>query len=92
MSKKRIIRTVSNQFNANSLEMLSLGGVDRTKNIAQFSLYGMAGGVGYSLLKGKNVLVGLLIGTLGGMFIGTLVENRKNKINNSQTQVQPKTE
>lgn len=73
MSKRRI-RIVTDAYNANSLDLTALGGMERTKRIATFSLVGMGAGVAYSLLTRKSVLLGLLVGTLGGMGAGTLVE------------------
>jgi len=71
------IRTVSNRFNANSLNLISTGGLERTKNISRFSLIGMGTGVGCALLTRGSIMLGLLLGTLGGMTIGTLIENAK---------------
>jgi hypothetical protein len=74
-AKRRPVVVVSNNYNADSLDMLSLGGIERTKNIAKYSMIGMGIGVGYCLLTRKSIMLGLLVGTLGGMTLGTGIEN-----------------
>lgn len=78
--QKRRIRVVSDMYNANALDLIGGGDIERTKFIARFSLWGMAVGTGYCLLTKRSVLFGLLAGTLSGMAVGTLIQNYKNKV------------
>ena len=74
--EKKTIRVKSENFNANALDFITNGDVNRSKNIVKFALYGMGLGVGYGLLFRKSVLFNMFAFTLVGMGIGTIIDRK----------------
>ena len=78
--RSRVIRVVSERYNANALDLISSGGgVQRTKNITKATVIGIGIGFGYSMVVGKGVLFSMVVGGICGAGVGTLYENYRNK-------------
>ena len=74
------IRIKTKHFSADDINSLKSGVFESTNNMSKFGMYGMVAGVGYSLLRKKSVMWGILIGSLSGVGIGVMLDKAKKKI------------
>lgn len=70
-TSKQTIRIKTNKFSADGLNLS--GETERSKAMIKYGLYGLVGGIGYSLLTRSSVLFGMFIGTLVGTLAGAVL-------------------